>query len=130
MSPSTLTGSINADSEATHRLPSKSQLPLLLPDEVLNAEPVVRPPTPPPEKPIENTQLIKKRQLLSSDSRPPKDIRRGSLTVRVINPGPGVMPPKVSKQSKNMREAWLMGQRGPRGGIERRKQGGSFVRKV
>lgn len=132
ISPSTLTGSAhdrNTDSEVRPLASRKSRLPVLLPEEILSAEPTVRPPTPPPEKPNVEGRLAKKRKLLDSDSKPPKDIRRGSLTVRILDSGQGNMPPKASKETKMLREAWLTGQRGPKSSVERRKLGGGFRRK-
>ena len=133
LSPSTLIGSFNdpnADSEARSKASKESRLPMLLPEEILSTEPMVRPPTPPPQSFGRERRLVKKRRLLDIDSKPPKDIRHGSLIIRVLDSGPGNMPPKASKESRMVREAWLTGQRGPKGGIERRKSGGGFVRRV
>lgn len=133
LSPSTLIGSSNdpnADSEARSKASKESRLPVLLPEEILSTEPMVRPPTPPPESSGRERRLVKKRRLLDIGSKPPKDIRHGSLIIRVLDSGPGNMPPKASKESRMVREAWLTGQRGPKGGIERRKSGGGFVRRV
>lgn len=133
LSPSTLIGSINdpyADSEAKFKAPRKPQLPVLLPDEILNEEPTARPPIPPPENNKIDHRLAKKRQLLNVNAKPPKDIRRGPVTIRVLDSGPRNLPPKASKESKMLREAWLTGQRGSKGGIERRKISGGFVRRV
>ena len=133
LSPSTLVGSAsepNADSEARSKALKETQLPVLLPEEILSTESMVRPPTPPPETSSRDRRLVKKRRLLDIDSRPPKDIRHGALIIRVLDSGPGNLAPKASKESRMLRETWLTGQRGPRGGIERRKLGGGFVRKV
>ena len=133
LSPTTLIGSTsdpNADSEARSKASKESRLPVLLPEEILSTGPMIRPLTPPPETSSRDRHLIKKRRLLDMNSKPPKDIRHGTLIVRVLDSGPGNMPPKASKESRMLREAWLTGQRGPKGGIERRKLGGGFVRKV
>ena len=133
LSPSTLIGSAsepNADSEARSKGPKESRLPMLLPEEILSTEPMVRPLTPPPETSSRERRLVEKRRLLDIDSKPPKDVRHGKLIIRVLDSGPGTMPPKASKHSRMLREAWLTGQRGPKGGIERRKLGGGFVRKL
>ena len=109
--------------------PRKAPLPTLLPDELLNAKPMPRPLMPPSaDVPEVRSSLSQKRKLLDIDSRPPKDIQRGALKVRVIPADQGHLPPKPSKESKLLRESWLTGQRGPKGGIERRKLGGGFVR--
>ena len=133
LSPSTLVGSAsdpNADSEAKSKALKESRLPVLLPEELLSTEPMVRPLTPPPKASSRDRRLVKKRKLLNIDSKPPKDIRHGALIIRVLDSGPGNMPPKASKESRMLREAWLTGQRGPKGGIERRQLGGGFVRKL
>ena len=133
LSPSTLIGSANdpnADSEARSTALKESRLPVLLPEEILSTEPMVRFPTPPPETSNSESRLVKKRRLLDIESKPPKDIRHGSLIIRVLDSGSRNMPPKASKESKMLREAWLTGQRGPKGGIERRKLGGGFIRRV
>ncbi|KAL8796350.1 MAG: hypothetical protein Q9195_001257 [Heterodermia aff. obscurata] len=133
LSPSTLMGSAsdpNADSEARSKASKKFRLPLLLPEEILSTEPMIRPLTPPPETISRDRRLVQKRRRLDIDSKPPKDVQHGTLIIRVLDSGPGKLPPKASKESRMLREAWLTGQRGPKGGIERRKSGGGFVRKV
>ena len=133
LSPGTLLGSahsLNAESETRPLNSKQSQLPILLPEEILEVEPAVRPPTPPQEKPYTEKRVVTKRKLFEIDSRPPKDVKCGSFNVRVLPSEPGHMPPKASKASKSFREAWLTGQRGPRGGIERRKPSGGFVRRA
>ena len=130
-SPSTLKESINGpllDSGGKPKNLKKIQVPILLPDEILNAEPTEGRLTSNKEFHRES-HISKKRKLLDVDSRPPKDIRRGPLTIRVLHSGSSNMPPKVSKESSKLREAWLTGQRGSRGGIARRKVSRSFVRR-
>ena len=109
---------------------NKPQLPDLLPDDILNAEPLTRLPTPPRRQPALEKRLSKKRKLLDRDTKPPKDVQRGSLTVRVLQSASENMAPRISKESRALRESWLTGQRGPKGGIERRRPGGGFIRSM
>ena len=112
------------------RLPNKPRLPDLLPEDILNTEPLTRLPTPPLKQPAQVKRLSKKRKLLDKDTKPPRDVRHGALTVRVLHSGPENMAPRISKESKALREGWLTGQRGPKGGIERRKPSGGFIRRM
>lgn len=105
----------------------RAALPLLLPQELLNAEPAVTPLTLQPEKPKAKPDISRKRKRLTMDSKPPKDLQKGRFKIRVLPTASDNLPPKPSKESKSLRESWLTGQRGKRG-IERRKPGGSFVR--
>ena len=131
ISPDTLLGSVNTrdpQHESSLKSPKKVPLPLLLPAELLNAEPVIRSPTPPVEVDVVKSSIARKRKLLERDSKPLKDVQRGGVKIRVLPSGSGHLPPKASKDSKMLRESWLTGQRGPKGGIARRKLGGGFVR--
>lgn len=131
ISPDTLVGSVNVQGspdQVDSKPTVKGPLSLLLPDELLNAEPIIRPPALPPNAPPSLSTVARRRKLLERDSKPPKDIQRGALKVRVLSSDQGYLPPKASKESKTLRESWLTGHRGPRGGIERRKIGGRFVR--
>ena len=116
------------------RLNGKGPLPALLPDEILVMEPAARPPTPPtePEARLPSVSKIsKKRKFLDADPKPPKDVKRGPVNVRVLEVQRQLLPPKASKTSKALKEAWLAGRRGPGGTrvVQRRKLGGGFVRK-
>ena len=131
ISPDTLIGSVHTQGQQDHlnqEPPRKAPLPLLLPDEILNAEPIIPPPTLPKNVPAVTSDLSRKRKLLETSSKPPKDVQHGDLKIRVLSSDPGYLPPKASKESKMLRESWLTGQRGPKGGIARRKLGGGFVR--
>lgn len=105
---------------------TKHPLPALLPDHILAEEPPLRPLLPPPlpnSKPFPNL----KKRFLDLEQKPPKDIKKGGVKIRVLQEGNGRLPPKASQQGRAVREAWLMG----RGMVERRKmrgQGG-FVRR-
>ncbi|OJD13878.1 hypothetical protein ACJ73_09152 [Blastomyces percursus] len=122
-------------------------LPMLLPDEILNAEPTSnhsRIPTPPYE--IESSSLAhkmsisksKKLTFLDKVKKRPKDVRIGGTSIRVLessgNGGSGgvSLPPKSSKGSRRARDNLLTGNRSlPGGGSLRRTTGGAsgFVRK-
>lgn len=131
ISPDTLLGSFSTlgpQDQSSTKQPEKDRLPLLLPDELLNAEIVVRPRTPPPHVSQVRLDVSRKRKLLDIVSKPPKDVQRGGLKIRVLSTDGGHLPPKPSKEGKMLRESWLTGQRGPRGGFQRRKIGGGFVR--
>lgn len=131
ISPDTLVGSfdtLDPQDQSSKKQPVKERLPLLLPDDLLNAEPIVRPPTPPPHMSQVKLEVSRKRKLLDIDARPPKDVQRGGLKIRVLSTDAGHLPPRSSKEGRILRETWLMGQRGPKGGIQRRKIGAGFVR--
>ncbi|KAI9702453.1 MAG: hypothetical protein M1836_000933 [Candelina mexicana] len=109
---------------------TKFNLPALLPDSILATEPAIRPPTPPPES--ENRIVKSKRhQFFEAKDKPPKDIRRGGVNVRVLESNKSLLPPKSSKTSAALRESWLSGRRGKMGmnGFERQKVAGGFLRR-
>ncbi|KAL8807866.1 MAG: hypothetical protein Q9200_004506 [Gallowayella weberi] len=111
---------------------SKDSLPVLLPDEILAAEPTVRPPTPPPpHREMPKARVNTKRRFLDQKSKPPKDIQKGDLRIRVLEDRRKILPPKVSKSSRIIRESWLAGRLGNKGRVvmERRKMGNGFVRR-
>ncbi|KAI4162152.1 MAG: hypothetical protein LQ342_004170 [Letrouitia transgressa] len=102
-------------------------IPDLLPLEILAEEPAPRAPTPPllDERPTQQVSTkAPKRKLLDRDPRPRKDIKVGNYKVRVLEglmPQTG-LPPKASKNSKAIRERWLVGREGAKGkmSVERR----------
>ncbi|KAJ9300833.1 hypothetical protein DTO271G3_1997 [Paecilomyces variotii] len=126
-STATLQGSVTQDSR-------RPALPALLPDEILNAAPDVRPPTPPPEDAVPEHKKPSKLRFLDKVEKAPKDIKRGGTTVRVLDgrKSTAVLPPKVSKAGRNVKEGWLTGKRANVAQINglRRTTGGtsSFVR--
>ena len=130
VSPDTLSG--NMQRSPLHRSRSspsrRSPLPRLLPEELLNAEPIPRPLTYPSDSAVVKLDIAKKRRLLQIDPKPPKDIQKGHFKIRVLPSASNDLPPKSSKDSRALRESWLTGQRGPKGGVQRRKTGGGFVR--
>ena len=115
--------------EPQHHL-SSSNLPALLPEEILLAEPTTRPPTPPLEREgQEHHQPPRKHEIFTE--KPPKDVMRGPITVRVLEPANKVLAPKVVKASSSIKQSWLAGRPGRNGhpSVERRKVGGGFLRR-
>ncbi|EON64410.1 hypothetical protein W97_03641 [Coniosporium apollinis CBS 100218] len=118
-----------------------NNLPALLPEELLAAAPEVRPPTPPPPAAAQAVaRKAKHHRFLDADERPPKDVKRGPVSVRVLQQTNRLLAPKASANSRNLREAWLKGRQGlGRGGgkgggkgmvgakIERRAKKGGFL---
>lgn len=89
-------------------------LPALLPDEILNAEPTVRLPTPVSENDKSKPRISNKRKFLDEEQKPPKDMRRGGTTIRVLDGTSGKtnsLAPRASKAGKHVRESWLSGSR-------------------
>lgn len=118
----------SANAQAPHK--AKQPLPALLPDHILAEEPPIRPliPLPPSTGKIFTPS---KKRFLDLKQKPPKDIKKGRVNIRILQEGSGILPPKASRQGKALREAWLMGRRGKGSLVERRKmrgQGG-FVRR-
>ena len=105
-----------------------NNLPDLLPDYILATEPVIPAVTKPRQSLLARSN---KRKFLDVDPKPPKDVKRGSVSVRVLEQTKSILPPKAAKSSKHLKEAWLSGHRGRDGGVasQRRKIGGGFVRK-
>ncbi|KAJ5923918.1 hypothetical protein N7466_008105 [Penicillium verhagenii] len=129
-STATLQGSNTQDAR-------RSALPALLPDDILNAEPVARALTPPTEESFAPKKPTKLR-FLEKTEKAPKDVQVGDVTIRVLD-APSVkrkastsLAPKSSKAARNVKDAWLKGKRsvGHVNGL-RRTAGGStgFVRR-
>ncbi|KAL8999736.1 MAG: hypothetical protein Q9188_005818 [Gyalolechia gomerana] len=119
------------DRAAGFQWSSKDALPELLPDEILATEPMAQFPAPSPEPLVVRAPINKKQKFLEERSRPPKDVRRGNVRIRVLEEKQATLAPKVSKASQMIRESWLAGRPGAKGRvmIERKKMGGGFVRK-
>ncbi|PGH15743.1 hypothetical protein AJ80_05451 [Polytolypa hystricis UAMH7299] len=140
-SSATLQGSVAMDV----KIPSRLTLPALLPDEILNSTPSIRPPTPPPEQvgtAIPSTAFSRKFKLLESTTKRPRDLRLGTgKSIRVLDsPSTGsssnnfasALPPKSSKASRGVKESWMKNNTsGVVGGGLRRTTGGSsgFLRR-
>lgn len=104
-----------------------SELPNMLPDEILAAKPYVRPTQ--SVKAGSQKQTSNKHILFRAEVKRPKDIQRGGVRVRVLETNNPKLPPKSSKNAKAVRESWLVGRSGKGGVIERRKMGSSFLRR-
>ncbi|EEH35795.1 hypothetical protein PAAG_00118 [Paracoccidioides lutzii Pb01] len=114
-------------------------LPILLPDEILNAEPssAHNIPTPPYESNSTSaTRMPKKYKFLDKVEKRPRDIKIGGAVIRVLESSGGgfggvSLPPKASKNSRRVKDNWMAGNRRlPSGGSLRRRSGvASFVRK-
>ena len=107
----------------------KTPLPLLLPEELLATQTVVHTPT--PSSSNSKVAISQKRRLLDLEPKPPKDIKRGNVTITVLNDKRSILPPKSSRASKDLRESWLTGRPGLKGKVcvPRQKPSGGFVRK-
>ncbi|KAJ6135487.1 hypothetical protein N7512_000647 [Penicillium capsulatum] len=105
-STTTLQGSTTNDAR-------RRALPALLPDDILNAEPVVRPPTPPTEDTFAAPKKPSKLRFLDKTEKAPKDVHAGDVTIRVLD-APSTkhsskpsLAPKASKSGRNVKENWL-----------------------
>lgn len=118
----------NRNPPARTRISRKTPLPLLLPKEILAAKPAVSAPV----FPFSNSKVAisQKRKFVDLEPKPPKDIKRGNVNVRVLQDNRSVLPPKSSHASKTLRESWLTGRLGVKGkiGVPRQKPSGGFVR--
>jgi U3 small nucleolar RNA-associated protein 16 len=108
-STATLQGSITQDAR-------RAALPALLPDDILNSEPVLRPPTPPAEDSMAPKKSTKLR-FLEKNEKPPKDVQVGDVTIRVLDApstkktSKPALAPKASKAGRNVKQSWLQRER-------------------
>ncbi|KAL4933532.1 uncharacterized protein BDV17DRAFT_252195 [Aspergillus undulatus] len=88
-------------------------LPALLPDDILNAVPEIRPPTPPPETQALSQMKPTKLRFLEKKEKAPKDVRMGDVAIRVLDSESSrkqpntALPPKATKTGRAAKEAWL-----------------------
>ena len=86
-------------------------LPELLPEHILNERPgngmTVH-------QPHDETTSKRARQLklLTQQDGPPKDIVRGETRIRLLPDQTGILPPRSASKNKQLRERWLLGERG------------------
>lgn len=105
-SSETLQGSFTQDSR-------RPTLPALLPDDILNAVPEVRPPTPPPETQAFSQKKPTKLRFLEKTEKAPKDVRMGDVAIRVLDGDSSrrqpstALPPRASKTGRCAKDAWL-----------------------
>lgn len=87
----------------------------LLPTSLLETIDDQRPPTPPPERRGKTEEELRKEKLnhhikfLERVDKPAKDVKKGKLSVAVLAQQNRVLPPKVNRNTKNVREHWLKG---------------------
>jgi U3 small nucleolar RNA-associated protein 16 len=116
----------------------RAALPALLPDEILNAEPTIRLPTPPAEDQSALPKKSNKLRFWDKHDKLPKDINLGDVNIRVLD-APSTkkstkpaLPPRVSKAGRNLKTSMLQKTRttAQRNGL-RTKAGGpsAFVRR-
>ncbi|KAH7359627.1 U3 snoRNA associated-domain-containing protein [Pyrenochaeta sp. MPI-SDFR-AT-0127] len=92
-------------------------LPALLPDSLLEAIDDQRPPTPPPQRRGKTEEELRKEKLnhhikfLERTDKPAKDVKKGKLSVAVLGQQNRVLPPKVNRDTRNVRELWLKGRK-------------------
>ncbi|CAG8189824.1 unnamed protein product [Penicillium olsonii] len=116
----------------------RAALPALLPDDILNAEPVIRPPTPPLEDLFAMPKKSNKLRFLDKTDKIPKDVNMGDVNIRVLDapssrksskPAP---PPRVSKVGRNVKSSLLQKTRNTArsNGLQKKASGpGGFVRR-
>ncbi|KAL4893062.1 U3 snoRNA associated-domain-containing protein, partial [Aspergillus ambiguus] len=130
-STETLQGSITQDGR-------RAALPALLPAEILNAAPAVRPPTPPAEGMDFKQKKPNKLKFLEKTEKRPKDVHMGDVTIRVLEDDVSRkkvktnLPPKASKSGMNSKHNWMNRARstGQVNGLRRTTGGPSgFVRR-
>ena len=111
--------------------PSTRSLPALLPDYILNAEP-------PSQTPMQLAPLatnidknVKRKRILDDSDKIPKDVVRGNTRIRLLPVPNSLLPPKSSSKGRDIRERWLLGQRGSDAAkwLPRTKPLSGFVRK-
>ena len=130
-SSGTLQGSTTQDTRRT-------ALPALLPDEILNAAPATRPPTPPIDDFEPAQKKPNKLKFLDKKDKRPKDVKLGDTSIRVLDEGPSrkkaktALAPKASKSGRNVKDSWLSKSRSTASvnGLRRTAGGSSgFVRR-
>lgn len=121
------------DNEPAHsHAHTSSSIPSLLPASLLANISDERPPTPPPEARGKSDEELRREKLnrhikfLEQSSKAPKDRRVGKHHVAVLGERSGVLPAKVSKGSRGVREGWLKG----RDGAKKKKGGKKTVGKT
>ncbi|KAJ5112652.1 hypothetical protein N7532_000697 [Penicillium argentinense] len=130
-STTTLQGSTTQDAR-------RRTLPALLPDDILNAEPMDRAPTPPAEDSSAAPKKSNKLRFLDRTEKAPKDMQVGDVTIRVLDApstksqSKPALAPKASKAGRNVKDNWLKRERSTAkvNGLRRTTGGSSgFVRR-
>ncbi|KAJ5375746.1 U3 snoRNA associated [Penicillium concentricum] len=87
----------------------RAALPALLPDDILNAEFSIRPPTPPAEDEFAMPKKSNKLRFLDKQDKLPKDINMGDVSIRVLDApstkksSKPALAPKISKAGRNLK---------------------------
>jgi len=84
-------------------------LPATLPAHILAAAARARAPAHPAASAPARPQLSGRRSTVRALPRPPRDVRRGPVAVRVLRGTSALLPPPAGGQSCGVREAWLRG---------------------
>jgi U3 small nucleolar RNA-associated protein 16 len=106
-----------------------SNIPALLPDSLLATLPDHRAPTPPPQRAGKTEEELRREKLnhhikfLERGDKSIKDVKKGRLSVTVLGQHNKVLPPKINKHSRHVRESWLKGREG-----EKKKGGKPNIR--
>ncbi|KAJ5699343.1 hypothetical protein N7536_002356 [Penicillium majusculum] len=91
----------------------RAALPALLPDDILNAEFAIRPPTPPAEDQFAIPKKSNKLRFLDKQDKFPKDINMGDVSIRVLDAPSSkksskpALAPKISKAGRNLKGSML-----------------------
>ncbi|KAJ5598719.1 hypothetical protein N7537_008803 [Penicillium hordei] len=91
----------------------RAALPALLPDDILNAEFAIRPPTPPAEDQFAIPKKSNKLRFLDKQDKLPKDINIGDVSIRVLDAPSSkksskpALAPKISKAGRNLKGSML-----------------------
>lgn len=105
----------SATFQGSIRMAQKPVLPALLPDDILNAEPSDRFLTLSSGIDDSQRQRPHKLRFIENADKPPKDIYRDGVMIRVIGDSSvkkksgAALPPKISKSSHNLKQAWMAG---------------------
>lgn len=109
---------------------SQNLVPALLPASILLVEPAGQ---------VFRSSLISKKsdstshRLLNLLAVPPKDLKQGTKTVRILESNRILLPPRSALCGQTLRESWIFGQRsggqGRNGVVPRRKMRNGFIRR-
>lgn len=107
----------------------RDPVPALLPESILLVEPAG---TVFKSNPIPKKSDSASHRLRSLIAVPPKDLKQGAKTVRILESNRVLLPPTSALSSKGVRESWILGRRSDgrdrNGVVPRRKMGNGFLR--
>lgn len=106
-----------SDEEEPSTAPLTNSIDLagLLPTSLLSNIPDRRAPTPPSTRPGKTDEELRREKLnhhikfLERTEKGIKDVKKGKLSVAVLGQQNRVLPPKVNRDTRNVREMWLKG---------------------